>query len=97
MQAITEHAKKHGHVSKIAKLDWLRNCLQQRSLLAVAKNLMLDSAALSALVAQQKAEAAAKLQPAKTAVLQATQVISVKLLYREIAFLWLFGGSSFKR
>ena len=75
MQAITEHAKKHGHVSKIVKLDWLRDCLQQRSLLPVAKKLMLDSTALLAVVAQQKAEAAARLQPAQSVALQATQVI----------------------
>ena len=74
MQAITEHAKKHGHVSKIVKLEWLRDCLRQRSMLPVAKKLMLDGATLLAVVTQQKAEAAAKLQPAKTAALQATQV-----------------------
>ena len=72
--AITDHAKKYGHTSKIAKLDWLRECLQQRSLLPVAKQSLLDGTMLSAAVARQKVVAATKLQPAKTATLQATQV-----------------------
>lgn len=74
MQAVTEHAKKHGHVSKIVKLDWLRDCLQQRSLLPVAKKFLLDAALLSSLIARQKAEAAAKLQLAKNTAMQAPQV-----------------------
>lgn len=58
MQAIADHAKKSGHISSITKLDWLRKCLAERSLLPVDKTLKMSSSTLAASMAEHKAASA---------------------------------------